>query len=143
MRTRSTSNVATRNGFLTSANSSPPQMKDRLNSIDTQGRNNKNSKSTQSRTNQNKQSGRRSKIFFSSFVAARNKVYNFRAEYEPDIDRKLHKLEARFGMSHLLNPDGHDTHVQTHLNRHEVTEVARARMVDWMFEVIMAFKMSE
>ena len=118
-------------------------MKDRLNSIDTKGRNNKNSKSTQSRTKQNKHSSRGSTVFFSNFVAARNQVYDFRAEYEEDVDRKLHKLEDRFGMSRLLNPDGHDTHVQTHLNRHEVTEVARARMVDWMFEVIMAFKMSE
>ena len=29
------------------------------------------------------------------------------------------------------------------MSRHTITEVARARMVDWMFEVIYAFKMSE
>ena len=32
---------------------------------------------------------------------------------------------------------------QTHLCRHFITEVARARMVDWMFEVLKAYKMSE
>lgn len=31
----------------------------------------------------------------------------------------------------------------THLTRHGITEVGRARMIDWMYEVLVAFKMSE
>ena len=46
-------------------------------------------------------------------------------------------------MSKCLNPNNEDTGEVTHLTRHGITEVARARMVDWMFEVIYAFKMSE
>ena len=141
-RTRSTSNVGTRQGFLTSVNSTIPNIKDQLNSIDTKGRNNKNSKSNQSRTNQSKQSSRKAKEFYCKFVAAENPVQDFRGENEAGLNAKLRRLEQKFGMRQLLNPDSHDTHVQTHLSRHEVTEVARARMVDWMFEVITAFKMS-
>ena len=46
-------------------------------------------------------------------------------------------------MSKTLNPRNEDTNEVTHLSRHAITEVGRARMVDWMFEVIYAFKMSE
>ena len=46
-------------------------------------------------------------------------------------------------MSKCLNPGNHNTSEETHLTRHDITEIARARMVDWMFEVIYAFKMSE
>lgn len=70
-------------------------------------------------------------------------VYDFRAEYGADIDRKMRKLEREFGMSKCINPEKLDTNETTHLTRHTITEVARARMVDWMFEVIYAFKMSE
>lgn len=31
----------------------------------------------------------------------------------------------------------------THLGRHEITEVGRARMIDWMFEVLGCFQMCE
>ena len=69
-------------------------------------------------------------------------MYDFRAEYGNDIDQKLRKLEKENGMNSLF-PESENTSEITHLNRHKITEIARARMVDWMFEVIHAFKMSE
>ena len=36
-----------------------------------------------------------------------------------------------------INPE------DTHLSRHGITEVGRARMADWLYEVLRTFKMSE
>ena len=46
-------------------------------------------------------------------------------------------------MRQQLNPTGKDINEETHLSRHGITEVARARIIDWMFEVLQVFKMSE
>jgi len=39
--------------------------------------------------------------------------------------------------------DSNSKALATHLTRHGITEVARARMIDWIYEVLMAYKMSE
>ena len=52
-------------------------------------------------------------------------------------------MEKQYGMRTQLNPHGKDINEQTHLSRHKITEIARAKMIDWMFEVLKVFKMSE
>jgi hypothetical protein len=74
--------------------------------------------------------------------------YDFVRENAGEILMKLHKLETENGFcsdqnrnqSSIVPLANHDN--ITHLSRHEVSELSRAKMVDWMFEVIAAFKMS-
>ncbi|MFO0116516.1 MAG: cyclin family protein [bacterium] len=61
----------------------------------------------------------------------------------------FHRLETKNGFCSIENrrsngiypTPNHDN--ITHLSRHKISELARGRMVDWMFEVLNAFKMSE
>ena len=76
-------------------------------------------------------------------------MYDFLEEYGDAIDRNLRKLEVENGglahgdVSAYLATADDKTAPVTHLTRHGITEVGRARMIDWMYEVLTAFKMSE
>ena len=81
--------------------------------------------------------------------AKKGKIYDFIEEYGSEIDRNLRRLEVENGglncgdvSAHQVANDSKPVHT-THLTRHGITEVGRARMIDWMFEVLTAFKMSE
>lgn len=64
----------------------------------------------------------------------------------------LHKLEHSNGFKTLENrnktqvleseEDEDPFDDVTHLTRHNISEISRAKMVDWMFEVLNAFEMS-
>ena len=66
--------------------------------------------------------------------------YDFVAEYGDMIDQNLLKMEARGGWP-VAKSIGFP--MDTHLSRHGVTEVGRARMVDWMYEVLTAYDMGK
>jgi hypothetical protein len=75
--------------------------------------------------------------------------YDFVAEYGNDILMAYHQLETKNGFSSVENRRSMTTYPTpnhdniTHLSRHKVSELSRGRMVDWMFEVLNAFKMSD
>ena len=74
----------------------------------------------------------------------KDKLYDFVEEYGDAIDLNMRRLESENGGL----PCGDCSAVAagtplTHLTRHGITEIGRARMIDWMFEVLTAFKMSE
>ena len=75
--------------------------------------------------------------------------YDFVAEYGNDILMAFHQLETKNGFSSVENRRSMTTYPTpnhdniTHLSRHKVSELSRGRMVDWMFEVLNAFKMSD
>lgn len=77
------------------------------------------------------------------------KIYDFVAETGPDIDATFQRLEKANFQSFLprLTSDRQQNDSMyseaTHLSRHGITEVARGRMIDWIYEVLMAYKMSE
>ena len=77
------------------------------------------------------------------------KRYDFVKEYGNLIDETLLRLEKANGglkVVRSISPDkgGSANKTEaTHLTRHGITEVGRARMIDWMFEVLTAFGMSE
>ena len=79
----------------------------------------------------------------------KDKLYDFIEEYGTAIDQNLRRLEVENGgltcgdVSAYLAAADDKTAPPTHLTRHGITEVGRARMIDWMFEVLTAFKMSE
>jgi hypothetical protein len=74
--------------------------------------------------------------------------YDFAEESYQDILQSLHILEQNNGFCEAGNrnkPAGAPTLSEeevTHLSRHNISELSRAKMIDWMFEVLNAFKMS-
>ena len=76
-------------------------------------------------------------------------------EYGDAIDYNMRRLEAENGglscgdcsayYASIAKDENSGAVVAqpTHLTRHGITEIGRARMIDWMFEVLTAFKMSE
>ena len=68
--------------------------------------------------------------------------FDFEEEYYDDVLATMLRLEKKHSLSVNLRLPGVEED-ETHLSRHEITEVSRARMVDWMFECIKAFKMSD
>jgi len=76
-------------------------------------------------------------------------VYDFLDETRKEIVETLHRLETANGFCSSQNRcktgiwpvPNHDN--ITHLTRHTISELSRAKMVDWMFEVLTTFQMSE
>ena len=75
------------------------------------------------------------------------KRYDFISEYGPLIDQTLRRLESANGGLKLpvisKSKEACAANDLSHLSRHLITEAGRARMIDWMFEVLNTFKMSE
>lgn len=63
------------------------------------------------------------------------------AETGHEIDATLMRLENQNFVSQTLEKAARTD--QTHLSRHFITEISRARMIDWLYEVLTAFNMSE
>ena len=88
-------------------------------------------------SNSNKKKDRKSKS------PQAKKIYDFVAEYGPIIDKNMLADDWANQLKPLPSPSAKLDQEKTHLSRHSITEVGRARMIDWIFEVLRAFKMSE